>query len=123
MKTNVLAHQGHGINTIARELGLSRNTIRKYLRAERAFSRYIQRGPPTQDLPRLRAGPQRRHARFGYSVRYNRLCRLLLERTQAKADGSYHKLLKQLAKVRLLPLDDKRLEIGTGQIALLDVDQ
>ncbi|WP_315853619.1 ATP-binding protein [Marinobacterium arenosum] len=46
----------------------------------------------------------------GYSVCYYRLARLLLELTQAKADGSYHKLLKYLAKVRLLMIDDW----GTG---------
>ena len=45
-----------------------------------------------------------------YSVRYYRLSRLLLELNQAKADGSYSKLLKQLAKVRLLALDDWGLE-------------
>jgi len=46
----------------------------------------------------------------GYSVRYYRLSRLLLELTQAKADGSYHKQLKQLAKVQLLIIDDWGLE-------------
>ncbi|MBS97675.1 MAG: ATP-binding protein [Oceanospirillaceae bacterium] len=46
----------------------------------------------------------------GYSVRYYRLSRLLLELTQAKADGTYHKLLKQLAKVQLLLIDDWGLE-------------
>jgi DNA replication protein DnaC len=46
----------------------------------------------------------------GYSVRYYRLSRLLLELTQAKADGSYHTLLKQLAKVQLLQIDDWGLE-------------
>jgi DNA replication protein DnaC len=46
----------------------------------------------------------------GYAVRYYRLSRLLLELTQAKADGSYHKQLKQLAKVRLLIIDDWGLE-------------
>jgi DNA replication protein DnaC len=45
-----------------------------------------------------------------YSVRYYRLSRLLLELTQAKADGSYVKLLKQLAKVQVLALDDWGLE-------------
>ncbi len=35
------------------------------------------------------------------------LSQLLLELTQAKADGSYH---KRLAKVRLLIIDDWRLE-------------
>jgi DNA replication protein DnaC len=46
----------------------------------------------------------------GYSVRYYRLSRLFLELTQAKADGSYHKQLKQLAKVQLLIIDDWGLE-------------
>jgi len=44
------------------------------------------------------------------SVRYYRLSRLLLELTQAKADGTYHKQLKLLAKVRLLIIDDWGLE-------------
>src|SRR5690606_38113282 len=46
----------------------------------------------------------------GYSVRYYRLSRLLLELTQARADGSYVKHLKHLAKVNLLVLDDWGLE-------------
>lgn len=46
----------------------------------------------------------------GDSVRYYRLSRLLLELTQAKADGSYHKQLKQLAKIQLLIIDDWGLE-------------
>ncbi|MCP4047857.1 MAG: ATP-binding protein [Gammaproteobacteria bacterium] len=46
----------------------------------------------------------------GYSVRYYRLSRLLLALTQAKADGSYHKQLKQLAKTQLLAIDDWGLE-------------
>jgi DNA replication protein DnaC len=46
----------------------------------------------------------------GYSVRYYRLSRLLLELTQSKADGSYHKQLKLLAKVQLLIIDDWGLE-------------
>ena len=39
-----------------------------------------------------------------------RLSRLLLELTQAKADGSYHKQLKLLARVQLLIIDDWGLE-------------
>ncbi len=46
----------------------------------------------------------------GYSVRYYRLSRLFLELTQAKVDGSYHKRLKQLAKIQLLLIDDWGLE-------------
>lgn len=50
----------------------------------------------------------------GLSARYYRLSRLLLELTQAKADGSYHKLLSQLAKIQLLILDDWGLEALTA---------
>jgi len=46
----------------------------------------------------------------GYSVRYYRLSRLLLALTQAKADGSYHKQLTQLAKIQILIIDDWGLE-------------
>jgi len=46
----------------------------------------------------------------GYSVKYYRLSRLFLELTQAKADGSYHKRLKLLAKIQLLIIDDWGLE-------------
>ena len=43
-------------------------------------------------------------------MRYYRLSRLLLEMTQAKADGSYQKLLVRLAKTHVLLLDDWGLE-------------
>lgn len=46
----------------------------------------------------------------GYSVRYYRLSRLLLEMTQAKADGSYQKLLVRLAKIQIIVMDDWGLE-------------
>jgi DNA replication protein DnaC len=49
-----------------------------------------------------------------YSVRYYRLSRLLLALTQAKADGSYHKQLAQLAKVDLLVIDDWGLDALTA---------
>jgi DNA replication protein DnaC len=42
----------------------------------------------------------------GYSVRYYRLSRLLLEMTQAKADGSYQKLLVRLAKIQVVLIVD-----------------
>jgi DNA replication protein DnaC len=44
------------------------------------------------------------------SVRYYRLSRLLLMLTQAKADGTYHKQLNLIAKIRLLIIDDWGLE-------------
>ncbi len=43
-------------------------------------------------------------------MRYFRLSRLFLELTLAKADGTYRKLLKQLARIRLLLIDDWGLE-------------
>jgi DNA replication protein DnaC len=46
----------------------------------------------------------------GYSVKYYRLSRLMLELTQAKADGSYSKSLASLAKLDCLILDDWGLE-------------
>lgn len=46
----------------------------------------------------------------GYSVRYYRISRLLLELTQSKADGSYSKFLNALNKFQWLILDDWGLE-------------
>ena len=42
----------------------------------------------------------------GYSVRYYRLPRLILALTQAKADGSYSRLLKTIAGLNLLVIGD-----------------
>ena len=54
--------------------------------------------------------------RHGHTTRYYRMARLLLALTQAKADGSYHKLLDQLAKTRLLILDDWGMDtLNTAQ--------
>lgn len=50
----------------------------------------------------------------GYQVRYYRLSRLLLELSQAKADGSYRKQLRQMAKVDLLLIDDWGMEALTA---------
>lgn len=50
----------------------------------------------------------------GLSVRYYRISRLFLALGQAKADGSYNKLLGRLAKVRLLIIDDWGLEKVTS---------
>jgi DNA replication protein DnaC len=46
----------------------------------------------------------------GYSAKYYRLSRLMLELTQAKADGTYSKALQQLARTDTLILDDWGLE-------------
>jgi DNA replication protein DnaC len=47
---------------------------------------------------------------LGHSVRYLRSSRLLDELTVAHGDGSYRKLLQQLAKIELLIIDDFGLE-------------
>lgn len=49
----------------------------------------------------------------GICVRYYRISRLMLELTQAKADGTYHKLLARIAKIQLLLIDDWGLETLT----------
>ena len=46
----------------------------------------------------------------GYTVKYYRVSRLLMELSQAKADGTYSRKLKSLAKLNLLILDDWGLE-------------
>lgn len=46
----------------------------------------------------------------GYSVKYYRISRLMLELTQAKADGTYSKSLQHLARLDNLILDDWGLE-------------
>ena len=46
----------------------------------------------------------------GYSVKYYRLPRLILALTQAKADGSYSRLLKTISGLNLLIIDDWGLE-------------
>ena len=40
VEIKVLARQGHSIKAIARQLGLSRSTVRKYLRGEGGMPRY-----------------------------------------------------------------------------------
>ncbi|MDZ7684260.1 MAG: IS21-like element helper ATPase IstB [Gammaproteobacteria bacterium] len=59
----------------------------------------------------------------GYSTRYFRLSRLWLSLTQAKADGSYQRELKALAKTRLLILDDWGLEPLTADLMELMDDR
>jgi len=61
--------------------------------------------------------------RQGYSARYLRLPRLMQSLTIAKGDGSYPKLLQQLARFDLLVLDDWALNPldATAQRDLLEI--
>jgi DNA replication protein DnaC len=54
-------------------------------------------------------------ARGGVAVRYQRLSRLLDELAIARAEGKYARVLAQLAKVRLLILDDWLMAKLTGE--------
>ena len=54
LEIQILARQGHGVRSIARELGISRNTVRRYLRGER----------PSEATPRQGPGRPRKLARF-----------------------------------------------------------
>jgi DNA replication protein DnaC len=54
--------------------------------------------------------------RDGFTVAYRRASRLFDELAQARADGTYHQLLRRLAKMQVLILDDFGLEVlGTAQ--------
>ncbi|WP_050382180.1 IS21 family transposase [Bradyrhizobium pachyrhizi] len=49
VEIRVLARRGSGVREIARQLGCSRNTVRRYLRDQKA-GRYGPRGPPSTKL-------------------------------------------------------------------------
>ncbi|AXA67732.1 IS21 family transposase [Pseudomonas oryzihabitans] len=60
VEIKVLARQGLGIKTIARTLGVSRNTVRKYLRGETSSPRYAQRAARPEKLDPFKAYLQSR---------------------------------------------------------------
>lgn len=55
-----------------------------------------------------------RACRHGHSALYRRASRLLEELSQARAEGTYHKLLQRIAKTNVLILDDFGLEVLTS---------
>lgn len=60
VEIRVLARQGLGIKAIARTLGLSRNTVRKYLRGDAGAPRYSARPPRPEKLDPFKAYLQER---------------------------------------------------------------
>jgi transposase len=60
VEIKVLARQGHGIKEIARELGLSRNTVRKYVRGNEGAAGYPERAPRPCKLDPFKAYLQER---------------------------------------------------------------
>ena len=62
VEIKVFARQGHSIKAIARELGLSRNTVRKYLRGEESLPRYKPRAPRPTKLDPFKAYLEQRVA-------------------------------------------------------------
>jgi DNA replication protein DnaC len=84
----MMAPNAMSVAQVSRDTGVSEQTLYNWRNRLRHQGKYTQQ----------------------YSTRYYRLSRLLLELTQAKADGSYHKQLRQLAKVQLLIIDDWGLE-------------
>lgn len=94
----------------------ARNLQRSHI-AQLAQSEWLHRaqnllitGPTGSGKSFLACALARNACLQGYSARYFRQSRLLLTLTQAKADGSYLKLLTQIAKTRLLIIDDWGLE-------------
>ena len=68
VEAKVLARQGKGVREIARDLGLSRNTVRRYLRGAQA--RYTPRPakPPSARTPRA-PEPRARHRGAAVKIR------------------------------------------------------
>jgi transposase len=60
VEIKVLARQGYSIKTIMRELGISRNTVRKYLRSDSPMPEYRQRKPRRCKLDPFKAYLQER---------------------------------------------------------------
>ena len=89
--------------------GLDRTLIARLASGEwiRAHQVLLLVGPTGTGKTWLACALGQSACRHGYTVRYVRLPRLLAEElVRARADGSYGKLLQQLAKTDLLILDD-----------------
>ena len=88
--------------------GLDRMVIRQLATGKwlQAHQHVLITGPTGVGKTYLSCALANAACRQGYRARYYRLSRLLDELTIAKGDGSYTKMMNQLAKVDLLILDD-----------------
>lgn len=101
MEIKVLARQGHSIKTIARELGLSRNTVRKYLRHDAPLPHYRPRAPRPCKLDPFKAYlPQRIEAARPHWIPATVLLRELREQGY---DGGISQLKAYLAPFKQRP--------------------
>ena len=99
-------------------LGQQQRTMRQtHTAGEKCFVDYgVITGPCGAGKTFIACAPGHQACRQGVATRYYRLARLLLALTQAKADGSYHKLLHQLARTGLLIIDDWGMDtLNTAQ--------
>lgn len=92
--------------------GLSASVMRELLQGEwiKRHQNVLLTGPCGSGKTYLACALGHSACMQAYGVKYYRISRLLLELTQAKADGTYQNALKRLAKLPLLILDDWGLE-------------
>ncbi len=88
--------------------GLDRATLARLGTGQwlRAHHNVLITGPAGVGKSYLACALAQQACRLGFSARYLRLPRLLEELALARADGSYTKLLRRLAKVDVLVIDD-----------------
>jgi DNA replication protein DnaC len=81
-----------------------------------AHQNIILTGPTGVGKSYLACALGNKACRDGFTVAYRRASRLFDELAQARADGTYHQLLRRIAKVQVLILDDFGLEVlGAAQ--------
>ena len=87
--------QGVGIKTIAKRLGISRNTVQSYLTKVGICDKSF-----------IASGLGKNACSQGYKVKYYNFLKLMSELNLARIDGTIHNQLNQIAKLDLLIIDD-----------------